>query len=94
MPKAVLDAVREYQHEMDVISAFTDACCVVGQGEVKSSQLYAAYAKWAEENNEYRMSSTKFGVEVCKRFEKVKKRDGLFYRGISLDSDSYSISIG
>lgn len=94
MPKAVLDAVREYQHEMDVISAFTDACCIIRQGEVKSSVLYAVYAQWAEENNEYKMSSTKFGVEVCKRFEKVKKRDGLFYRGISLDSDSYSISIG
>lgn len=54
MPKAVLSAVQEYRHEMDVISAFADACCAVG-GEAKASQLYAVYAEWAGENNEYRI---------------------------------------
>lgn len=94
MPKAILDAVKEYRHEMDVISAFTDSCCTVGKGEVKASQLYAIYAKWADENNEYKMSNTKFGAEMQKRYERVKKRDGLAYVGISLGSDSYSVSIG
>lgn len=94
MPKAVLDAVQEYRHEMDVISAFIDACCVEG-GEVKASQLYAVYSEWAGENNEYRMSSTKFGTEMAKRFDKAKKRDGRYYLGISLSSEhGYSISIG
>lgn len=94
MPKAILDAVKEYRHEMDVISAFTDACCVIG-GTAKASQLYAVYAEWAGENNEYCMSSTKFGAEMAKRFERAKKRDGLYYSGITLSSDhGYSISIG
>lgn len=94
MPEAVLDAVQEYRHEMDVISAFTDACCVEG-GEVKASQLYAVYSEWAGENNEYRMSSTKFGTEMAKRFDKAKKRDGRYYLGISLSPEhGYSISIG
>ena len=94
MPKAVLDAVQEYRHEMDVISAFADACCVTG-GEAKASQLYAVYAEWAGENNEYRMSSTKFGAEMAKRFERIKKRDGWYYRNIQLSEDTgYSISIG
>ena len=94
MPKAVLDAVQEYRHEMDVISAFTDACCVEG-GEVKASQLYTVYSEWAGENNEYRMSSTKFGTEMAKRFERVKKRDGWYYKNIQLSEDTgYSISIG
>ena len=94
MPKAVLDAVKEYRHEMDVISAFTDACCTAGQGETKASQLYAAYSKWAEENNEYHMSSTKFGAEMSKRYERVKYRDGWHYKGISLGAEKYSVSIG
>lgn len=94
MPKAILDAVKEYRHEMDVISAFIDSCCTIGKGEVKASQLYAVYAKWADENNEYKMSNTKFGVEMQRRYERVKKREGWFYVGISLDSDSYSVSIG
>lgn len=93
MPKAVLDAIKEYRHEMDVIKAFTEACCTEG-GEVKASHLYAAYVRWADENNEYRMSNTKFGTEMSKRVEKSKKADGLYYLGISLGNDSYSVSIG
>lgn len=94
MPKAVLDAVREYKHEMDVISAFFDACCHEG-GEVKASQLYAVYSKWADENNEYKMSNTKFGAEMAKRYEKSKTMKGIFYKGISLSGNSdYSVSIG
>ncbi|MBQ6040940.1 MAG: hypothetical protein IJL32_09230 [Oscillospiraceae bacterium] len=90
MPAKVLDAVREYQHEMDVISAFLDACCVLGEGETKASRLYAVYAKWAEEHNEYLMSSTKFGTEL-KRKGIVKKNmpDGRYYVGITLDADFY-----
>ena len=89
MPQKVLDAVREYQHEMDVISTFMDACCI-GEGEVKASRLYAVYAKWAEEHNEYVMSSTKFGTEL-KRKGIVKKNmpDGRYYVGITLDADFY-----
>ena len=90
MPQKVLEAVREYQHEMDVISAFLDACCTTGEGETKASKLYAIYAKWAEEHNEYLMSSTKFGTEL-KRKGIVKKNmpDGRYYVGITLDSDYY-----
>ena len=88
MPAKVLDAVREYQHEMDVISAFLDACCVLGEGETKASRLYAVYAKWAEEHNEYLMSSTKFGTEMAKRdrIGRKKMRDGWYYTGLILDT--------
>ncbi len=96
MPKQVMDAVREYRHEMDVISAFMDANCEIDSGSVKASQLYAVYAKWAEENNEYKMSNTKFGAEMAKRFERVKKMDGWHYLNIRLytSADDYSVSIG
>lgn len=84
MPKAVLDSVREYRREMDVISAFIEDKCQIG-GSVQSSVLYAAYSSWAEENNEYRMSATKFGLEMAKRFEKIKTSKGqIFYNGVSL----------
>lgn len=82
MPRAVLDSVKEYRREMDVISAFIEDRCQLS-GSVQSSTLYAAYASWAEENNEYRMSATKFGLEMAKRFDKVKGRT-IFYNGLSL----------
>ena len=86
VPRAVLEEVREYRREMDVISAFVEDKCTVGKGlSVKSSQLFAAYLNWAEQNNEYRMSSTKFGMELAKRFEKVKGRGCNYYSGITLD---------
>ena len=85
MPKAVLDSVREYRREMDVISAFIEDKCELS-GSVQSSVLYAAYSSWAEENNEYRMSATKFGLEIAKRFEKIKGRI-IYYNGISLFSE-------
>ena len=86
MPQKVLDAVREYQHEMDVISSFLDACCTVGEGTVKASQLFAVYAKWASDHNEYCMSSTKFGTEISKRdgISKKKTMNGWFYTGLTL----------
>ncbi len=84
MPRAVQQATDAYRAEMDVVSSFLDACCEIGQGEVKSSQLYAAYCTWAQSNNEYCMSNTKFGAEIKKRFESIRTMNGWFYRGISL----------
>lgn len=85
MPKAVLDSVREYRREMDVVSAFIEDRCELS-GSVQSSTLYAAYSDWAEENNEYRMSATKFSMELSKRFEKMSTRTGKYYNGLSLMS--------
>lgn len=85
MPRAVQQATDAYRAEMDVVSAFLDACCVTGrQYEENSSRLYAAYCSWAGANNEYVMSNTKFGIELSKRFRKVRKSNGRFYMGVSV----------
>ena len=83
MPRAVLDSVREYRREMDVISAFVSDECRES-GAVAAKTLYAAYCKWAERNNEYCMSNTRFGVEIAKKYQKVKTRTGWYYNNISL----------
>lgn len=85
MPKAVLEQVREYRREMDVVSAFIEDRCELGEGYyVRSSELYAAYFAWCDDNNEYKMSNTKFSTEVSKRFNKITKRDGKFFFGLKL----------
>ena len=89
-PKIIAEAVEEYRNEMDVISAFLSSDYVVQGGEVKAQALYAVYCQWAEECNEYKMSSTKFGREIAKRYNKIRKKTGFFYSGISLDN----ISVG
>lgn len=86
MPRAVLDAVKEYRGEMDVVGSFIDSCCrEVEQGEIEASLLYAEYAKWARENNEYEMSQTKFGVEMKKRYTTKRGVNGrIMYKGLIL----------
>lgn len=84
-PRAVLDMTREYRREMDVISGFIDDRCEVGENfSAKSSELYAAYSAWCEENTEFKMSNTKFSVEMDKRFPRTKQRDGNYFSGLKL----------
>lgn len=86
MPRAVLEEVREYRREMDVISAFIEDRCAVGKGlSVQASTLYAAYMSWAESGNEYRMSNTKFAMEMAKRYKKIKGKNCNYYAGIGLE---------
>lgn len=87
MPRSVLNMVKEYRREMDVISAFIEDRCIEEKGTyAQASQLYAAYARWCDDNNEFKMSNTKFGVEMCKRYARVKRKSGWFYVGLSLES--------
>ena len=85
MPFAVRDTVSEYRREMDIVSAFIgDRCIEGGSGITKGSVLYSAYAAWCDENNEYKMSNTKFGIEIGKRYEKERRKDGVYYVGVAL----------
>lgn len=95
-PAAILASTAEYKGEMDVMSGFIDACIEVGAGTERAKDVFAAYAKWAKENNEYEMKSTKFGIELSKRFNKEHDRNGWYYRGFKLISEyeNYSISFG
>lgn len=84
-PRAVLDMTRDYRREMDVISGFIDDRCEVGEGFcAKSSELYSAYSAWCEVNTEYKMSNTKFSVEMEKRFTRSKRMDGNYFVGLKL----------
>lgn len=87
MPRAVLDAVKEYRGEMDVVGSFIESCCrEVEQGEIEASLLYAEYARWARENNEYEMPQRKFGAEIRKRYDYKRGSTGRFiYKGLILE---------
>ncbi|MCW6680856.1 phage/plasmid primase, P4 family [Aerococcaceae bacterium NML130460] len=97
MPKAVLDSVKEYRQEMDVIAAFIDECCIESPNVyIKATDLYGAYKDWAKSNENYLMSHTKFGVEITDRgYEKTRKKNGYNYHGIDLRDDlkPYSINL-
>ncbi len=93
-PASVLAASKEYKTEMDVLSTFLEECCEDG-GEVSAGDLYKAYSTWAKEGNEYEMSSTKFGREMQKRYQR-RRTNGVFYIGLHLRAayKPYSVSFG
>jgi putative DNA primase/helicase len=70
---------------MDVVSSFITECCILGQGSEKSSVLYAVYIRWAETNNEFKLSHRRFSAELMKKdgIEKVRS-DGMIYKGITI----------
>lgn len=86
LPKVCAQEIDEYKLEMDPIARFIDERCNIEDlnSKIKANELYLNYVSWATTNNEYIMSSTKFGREMSKKYKKVKSMYGIFYIGISL----------
>ena len=96
-PTIVQKETYEYRKEMDVITLFIDECCILdAKAEVKTNEIYKAYKNWAIENNQYVMSSTKFGRELGSKFEKRKIMGVRIYKGIKVlrEFESYQLSVG
>lgn len=87
MPDKVRAATDEYKSEMDLLQAFADSCIEIDyatQG-VPANELYSAYVRWAEQNNEYVMTSRKFFAEIAKKLpEKKREARGIVYKQIRL----------
>lgn len=82
-PQSVKDASNEYRTEMDVLELFVNDCCEKGPGyQAAAGQLYQTYVDWCDKSGEYKMRKQKFGAEMQKKFEYVRKRNGRMYLGI------------
>lgn len=85
--RRVEESTQEYRMEMDSTATFLEECTTENPaGRVKASELYAAYKHWCEEAGRLAKSSTKFGLEVAKRFPKEKGVTGVIYRGIEINT--------
>ena len=87
-PKCVVEAVKEYKNEMDLLAGFLDEFVEIdydSKERVPAQELFNAYSRWAKANNEYEMSSKKFFNEISKKLpDKGRDRNGVFYRYIHL----------
>lgn len=87
-PEIIKSASKGYREEMDVINQFINERCEVAIGfSTKAGDLYKNYSEWAKENNQYVMSSTKFGTEMRDKFNKKRVTSGYVYEGIQLRTD-------
>ena len=85
-PACVLDAVKEYKQEMDLLASFIEQCIIIDYDTkiaMTAQELFRLYMRWAKTNNEYEMSSNKFFREIGKRLpEKKRSGSGIFYPSI------------
>ena len=97
MPTAVQQAVDEYKKEMDVVSRFLDECTEKAFAKsVKASELYTVYVNWCKQNGEWQMPNTKFAKEIIGKYDKVRRKTGVYYVGMTLTGEGtpYSVNIG
>lgn len=88
-PAIIKEQRDEYRTEMDSIAMFVEECCEVNPlQKIKASKLFNAYDNWAKENNQHIMSSTKFGREMAKRYERKKYQGNRFYYGINISNET------
>ena len=68
-------------------TSFGNICQDMAGAESESAnKLFAVYSEWCEQYCKYRMSNTKFGMEMSKRFPKLRTSAGQIYRGIALSN--------
>ena len=82
-PQVVVDAVKAYRDEMDILTDWINERCATGPAlEWQSTQAYQSYKAWAEDGSYKPMTIAAFGREFGERYTRVKKSSGNFYRGI------------
>lgn len=78
MPDAVSAATDAYRSEMDVLGAFFEDRCVLGDGmRAAAGELYKAYTDWCEKNGERSVLSQRaFGLRLTERGLQQAKSHG------------------
>lgn len=85
-PKVVEDAINDYREQNDWFHHFLEDCCQVGENESESSaDLYSAYRRYCEQNNEYTRSTTDFYAALeTNGFERYLKNRRKYFKGLTL----------
>lgn len=95
-PPCVLEAVKEYKQEMDLLAGFIDQCIEIDydcDDRIMASDLFQVYSRWARTNNEYEMSSKKFFREITKKLpDKGRNAKGVFYTNIRITDYANELS--
>lgn len=86
-PQIIKNQRQDYRAEMDVVEGFIEECCdLKGNASTKGAVIFQAYKDWAFTNNQYMMSSTKFGRELSKKFTSFRS-NGTYYKGIEVKKE-------
>ena len=68
-----------------IIQLFIDEYCnTTSDSRVRSTPLYNAYKKWCIVNNLIYLTRIMFTKRIAKKYEKIRRSEGVFYKGISI----------
>lgn len=80
-PAEVVAATRAYQADEDVLAAFLDDCCEIGEVfSEKATALFDGFTEWFVENYGKKFPSQKtFGSWMVRQFERSKSKPRVYY---------------
>lgn len=87
-PAAVTQATADYREDADIIGAFLEDCCELGDGrQAVTSALYTRYGYWCQANGHDQLAQPMLGRRLKERgLIAAKSGNTRFWRGISLRS--------
>lgn len=90
-PESIKAETNEYKEESDMIQTWIKECCELSPEYIsKASELYNHFYTWCRNNNEIRiMSSTMFGKNMKRKFERKQLSFGKVYYGIKISDNGY-----
>lgn len=101
-PGKIIDAIRSYRSEQDVVGDFLSQCCdsfldnpaLRHQSKVKAAALYTRYVDWCKENGEKTvLTNRRFGSEITRRQYPLKCSNGVQHRfGLRLKGNDQTTS--
>jgi len=88
-PAAVTAATKSYRVDSDALGRFLDESChFAGSARAPSSQLFAAWARWCERENEDPGTNKAFTDALRARgYENARTNTGAVWRGIGLGTE-------
>jgi putative DNA primase/helicase len=88
IPETVKVATQEYKDDMDIIAEFIEEKCIESRNaEATTKDLYSAYSKWCEENNEKPISKQSFTRRLEERgYKSFRTKRERGWKGIGLRS--------
>ncbi len=85
--KIIIKPVDKSVDKHDInIKQFIKKCCdtITLDIRVRSTPLYNAYKNWCISNNLTYLTRIIFSKRISKMYEKIRRSEGIFYRGISM----------
>ena len=86
LPERVKRTILQYKKEIDIIGRFIEDCCDIlnPEGLINSTTLYNTYKNWCRTNGLRHLSHINFSKDMVKRYSKIRRSAGIYFKGLTL----------